>query len=283
MTEDPSALRRWMVAGPEVSRLTAEYEALSVTKDATGCIKHSEQTSQSQKAFYEKVRKLQTVISDMGNSFQEESAELLTLDAKVIAFQHAAEAVGMHYENGRTRIKEFMKSFAGENRSAFYDKIKRNNIDFFEQTKKAAVSDVKQKILKDDCRLFSKLFISCQSRECDLMEFFKHENQSFPASLSENGRLYSGTKSQLASLLEANVTCPDTVPEDSAVIIDGSALVNTIPPHKSRTFEEYATLDVFPKVQSYSSSYDRTDIVFDVYLPSSLKSETRTKRGQGAR
>ena len=75
-----------MVAGPEVSRLTAEYEALSGTKDATGCIKHSEQTSQSQKAFYEKVRKLQTVISDMGNSFQEESAELLTLDAKVIAF-----------------------------------------------------------------------------------------------------------------------------------------------------------------------------------------------------
>ena len=41
VTEDPSALWRWMVAGPEVSRLTAEYKALSVTKGATECIKHS--------------------------------------------------------------------------------------------------------------------------------------------------------------------------------------------------------------------------------------------------
>ena len=32
-----------------------------------------------------------------------------------------------------------------------------------------------------------------------------------------------------------------------------------------------------------SEKYNRTDVVFDVYLPSSLKSETRLKRGTGAR
>lgn len=34
LTEDPSALRRWMVAGPEVSRLVAQYESISEAKDA---------------------------------------------------------------------------------------------------------------------------------------------------------------------------------------------------------------------------------------------------------
>ena len=32
VTEDPSALRRWMIAGPEVSHLVAEYEAAYGTK-----------------------------------------------------------------------------------------------------------------------------------------------------------------------------------------------------------------------------------------------------------
>ncbi len=35
VTEDPSALRRWMVAGPEVSYLVAQYESQSEAKDAT--------------------------------------------------------------------------------------------------------------------------------------------------------------------------------------------------------------------------------------------------------
>ena len=35
LTGDASALRRWMVAGPEVSHLVAEYEAASGVKDAT--------------------------------------------------------------------------------------------------------------------------------------------------------------------------------------------------------------------------------------------------------
>ena len=49
------------------------------------------------------------------------------------------------------------------------------------QEAESRTNDKKVQVLKDDCRLFSQLFIYCQSRECDLQEFFKHENQSFPA------------------------------------------------------------------------------------------------------
>ena len=37
----------------------------------------------------------------------------------------------------------------------------------------------KEKVLKDDCHLFSKLFKSCQSRECDLKDFFRHKTRHF--------------------------------------------------------------------------------------------------------
>ena len=85
VTEDPSALRRWMVAGPEVSRLAAEYEAISEAKDANENVRHHEQTTQAQRAFFEKVDKLYSVIKDISNPFQKETAEQITLDTKIIA------------------------------------------------------------------------------------------------------------------------------------------------------------------------------------------------------
>ena len=115
------------------------------------------------------------------------------------------------------------------------------------------------------------------------MEFFHHENQSFPAALSDGGKLHSCQKSQLASILEAKIATTVTRPEASAIIVDESALINTLPPRASKSFEEYATKDVILSVEAFAAIYRRTDIVFDVYIANSLKAETRSKRGQGAR
>ena len=77
---------------------------------------------------------------------------------------------------------------------------------------------------------------------------------------------------------------PDTEPEADAIIIDGSALVNSMRPSTSKIFDDYARVKVLPTtIQDFSAKYKRTDIVFDVYLPSSLKSEMRSKRGKGVR
>ena len=87
LTEDESALQRWTVAGPEVSGLVARYEAMSGMKDATYNSRHHEQTLSAQKSFFEKVKSLSAVMQEMGNPFQEESANLLVLDTKNIAAQ----------------------------------------------------------------------------------------------------------------------------------------------------------------------------------------------------
>ena len=71
-----------MVAGPELSRLIVGYEAMSSVKDAAISSKHHEQTLSAQRSFLEKAKALLTVLKEMGNPFQEDSADLLVLDTK---------------------------------------------------------------------------------------------------------------------------------------------------------------------------------------------------------
>ena len=56
-----------------------------------------------------------------------------------------------------------------------------------------------------------------------------------------------------------------------------------MPGHLEHPFQEYATNEFAKEIRMYSSKYLRTDIVFDVYRSGSLKAETRSKRGMGAR
>ena len=51
---------------------------------------------------------------------------------------------------------------------------------------------------------------------------------------------------------------PDTYPETDIIIMDGYALVNALLQKKSKTFEDYALLEVLPTVETYSSKYRRT-------------------------
>ena len=69
-----------------------------------------------------------------------------------------------------------------------------------------------------------------------MLEFFQQENQLFPASLSEGGKIYSCQKSQLTSILEKHILLPDQEPEVDDIIIDGSVLVHALPPKRSKTF-----------------------------------------------
>ena len=158
VTEDPSSLRRWMVAGLEVSRLATEYEIVSEAKDANEKIRHHEQTVRAQRQYYEKVGKLYSVMKEMGNPFQEETADLITLDTKIIATPDSGNMVTSHYKTGKSRFKAFIGGLDKCDEGSFYDPSKNNKLDFFQHTRKPeqAPGDIKQKILKDDCRHFSK-------------------------------------------------------------------------------------------------------------------------------
>ena len=151
--------------------------------------------------------------------------------------QNVYEFVADHLDNGKKRFNDFLTSLQVGNKSSFYQTIKKNRTD---QRPDPTSKDHKQKNLKDEYQLFVKLFISCQSRECDLQEFFKHGNQSFPVSISDGGKLMSCQKSKLVPILESKSTLPDILPSVQVIIIDGSAMVNARSPRTSKTFKEYA-------------------------------------------
>ena len=128
------------------------------------------------------------------------------------------------------KISSFIEGLKKEEQTLFYQPIKKSKITFFKQEEISSVASSKENILKEVCHLFSQLFISCQIRQCDLHEFFQHENQTAPASLSGSGKLRTCQKSQLGEILESNALMPNTKPEADAIIIVNQ-LLSTPSPH----------------------------------------------------
>lgn len=140
--------------------------------------------------------------------------------------------------------------------------------------------------IKKDCSIFSRLYISCQTRDGDLDEFFKYENQGYPPSLSDQGNLrLPNKKSELTQCLEALTKPESNMPKDLEVtIIDGAAVVNMIKPNVTqRTFSDYAVGSFIPYIKTHLSHVSRIDVVWDEYIDNSLKATTRGKRGSGVR
>lgn len=132
--------------------------------------------------------------------------------------------------------------------------------------------------LKSDCDLFSRLYISCQTRDGNLDQFFSHENQAAPPALSTGGKLQLGVKADLLHCLEKDLPGETGVP-----VVDAAAVVQMLNPGTSKTFQEYADAVFVPYISAQLEKTNRVDIVWDIYLPDSLKSTTREKRGKGIR
>ena len=121
------------------------------------------------------------------------------------------------------------------------DVISKNRLQLFKQSNVSqSSSKAKQKMdsVVADRKLFSRLFIACQSRTGDLEDFFSHENHSYPISISEYGKLRKCTgKSDFLKCLNEIIDPSEEQPVTQAKIIDGAALINMNPPRSSKVLE----------------------------------------------
>ena len=104
--------------------------------------------------------------------------------------------------------------------------------------------------------------------------------------MSQLGVLRTETKSDLLHCLQdlaTTVTENGSSPTIQVNILDDAAIVNMLRPGPARTFQNYATDIFMPYITSQLHRVSRLDIVWDVYVTESLKSDTRNKRGKGAR
>ena len=238
-----------------------------------------------QVTFASEVQALVEVIEDLGNPFMDESGDLLVLDTRDIADPAVVTTVRWIEKKGHYQYDSFVTDRLVERTSPVSDTISKNSMPLFNRPFKGTPSKATQMItsLKSDCALFSRLYIACQTRDGDLDNFFKHENHAYPPFLSQLGKLRFGTKADLTDCLEKLCTSKGAAPVIDVIILDGAAIINMLKPVGAKTFQDYAMLVFLPYIKAQLARVTRVDIIWDVYLPDSLKSTARENRGKGVR
>ena len=245
-----------MVCGPEVARCISEFEAsLPYNQDnkLSNQTKHHEQTKSSQQRFYKHVVSLVASFEKAGNPFLEDSEDLISLDSRYILSSETVKTLQKVEEIGEKQFNNFVNGRLKSKKESLFDPIKRNKIFLFNQPSQRISTAQKDQIttLKRSCQLFSQLYIACQVRDGDIDEFFRHENNSYPPSISKNGNLRSGKKSDLINcLIREDAADQSTVLVD-CIILDGAAIANMIKPNNAKTFKEYADRNFVPHIKSH--------------------------------
>ena len=93
LTDIPSALLHWTVAGPEVARATEEFQDGDEHWGMRVDTRHQDKTPCVPTSFSKDVCSLVRVMQNRGNSFEEESVDLVVLDTKEITCPAAVESV----------------------------------------------------------------------------------------------------------------------------------------------------------------------------------------------
>ena len=75
LTENPTAFRRWMVAGPEQARLLTEFESQFMEEENSWCKQH-EQGLSAQNLFQKHANSKYQTMTTMGNPFKDNCLEL---------------------------------------------------------------------------------------------------------------------------------------------------------------------------------------------------------------
>lgn len=276
-----------MLSGPEVSRILQQFEDHYLNSVVEEVMQNHESGKSSQVTFHRQVNKLCDVIRGFGNPFLDNFNELVTLDSRDCAHPSVAETVRKIEEIGEQQYARYVKDVTVDRTKSIHAKIKKNNLPLFGKlpTKSSSSKQEKQiSLLKGNVSLFAQLFVSIQSRESDMKEFFSHEVESFPPSLSEFGNLrLPNAKSDLLKCLKNNESHPEPQHQFDCKVLDGAVVVHCLPTAGISTFDDYADKVFIPHLQQQIKSSHRVDVVWDTYNQDSLKEATREKRGDGIR
>ena len=136
----------------------------------------------------------------------------------------------------------------------------------------------RQIILKADCDLFAKMILIAQTRDLDMKEILKHRLGQIPWALATpEGTQRKTMKSSLSKKLRKDLTPVESIPENSACIIDGMALVQKIDAN-NMTFADVSNT-ILKMVLREGAACKCIHVVFDVYREQSIKDAERVNRG----
>jgi len=283
LLQNPVLLRQWLLSGPEQSRILMDFEDDLGISGETSCDNHDSGYS-SQKPFHGQVRRLYDTIVEMGNPFMDHFPELVNLNRQC-ASRSTVECIRTLEDTGKSQFAEFSRTVLDDRTETIHKPIKRNILHLFNCGKKTVAKTMLKLIeLREDVALFGQLYVSLQNRSGDMQEF-SHETTDYnPPSLSDHGSIYFTKKSDLlACMPEADDDSMETPRAFDCKIVDGAVIIHALPRMSAKTFEEYSTKVFVPYILQQLETSARLDIVWDTYIPDSLKVATRQRRGTGNR
>ena len=210
--------------------MLACWESFKLSKKVKG--KHHESGISAQKTYQTQVLKLTDAMKALGNPFQGDVQELVNIATGDCASEEVVNALKSIESVGQNQYKNFVKTVIEDRTISIHDTIKKNSLPLFKRQKPKPKTKSKQQVsvLRIDCNLFSRLYIATQHRSGDLHEFFMHEKQPYPPSLSEFGKLRLGKKSDLLTCVKhASTKQPHPPPLYDCKIFDGAAVVHALP------------------------------------------------------
>lgn len=286
LTHDPSMLRRITIAGPEICRVMAEFnELMKKPNDST---LHHEQYHSFQENFKENCIALKEALRQSCDPFGDQEV-LVAIDTGAIVDKDGVDNLYSLEKNGRLLYETYVTERLVTKCKSVFAKIPKVGTRIFVGKKKPIIASLETaKYFKSEAELFSRLFVVVQNRNLDMNEFFSHENQSCPPSLSKFGCMNKpSNKYDIVHMLEdlLNVDEREVPSSCDGIIYDGAAMVHATPPRQSSNYQEYCQnefrLRISQDVEKFNAS--RVDLVWDMYKADSLKNATRDGRGPGTR
>ena len=124
LLDNPSALKRWMLAEPENAQPLPDFPMHSLfDKERPNLQNHHEEQPYFQKMFLRKAQALREAFEDIGNSFLENGQELFALDIGAVMEKDCVEAVMNVKKSGFCQFEQFVEKRIVHEMQSIYARI----------------------------------------------------------------------------------------------------------------------------------------------------------------
>ena len=273
-----SAYYRWCTT----RHLKAKY--VEATLLSTGMITDEEsdhqelQPGQTQGSEKDVQQVVQTIQGYLNPFSTDNTDKLYCLSSGVPASEQVEHDLLHVSEIGEAAMDDFVKYRLVEKSVLFHDPIKRTKLKTFATAavvKKVTSSNNKMLQLKAERNIFGQLVVLAAQNDIDLELTLSFPLGPVPWSLATaDGMPVKTEKAKLLHSLESSTESTTTRPnKDTVHVIDGNAMLQSMVSIPD-TFEQFAF-----KLFKQLPRSERIDFITDTYLPQSIKSCERRRRG----
>ena len=190
------------------------------------------------------------VAEQLGNPFNS-GTELVALHTQEVMEKEVVTSLTQVQDLGKDLHGQYVSHTIEQATWPITNTLKRQNVFTFTNRPVNARTGSKAGSAQRNSSLITKLFLSLQSRpDADMEEFFRYENQREPPSLSNQGSLRSGNKSDILEWLKAPTGRSAEAKAATVVVLDMAAVVHMVRPTSAHTFRDYVSQHLVPFVES---------------------------------